>query len=46
MGSRSLPGTDTLKGLRKMTPSATVLTNTRFVDNGHVITTAGVFGGY
>ncbi len=31
--------------LQKMTPEATVLSNTRFVDNGQVITTAGVSAG-
>ncbi len=31
--------------LQAMTPSATVLSNTRFVDNGHVMTTAGVSAG-
>ncbi|MBL7783889.1 MAG: DJ-1/PfpI family protein [Saprospiraceae bacterium] len=32
-------------GLQTLTPSARVLTNTRFVDNGHIITTAGVSAG-
>lgn len=31
--------------LREITPKATVLENTRFVDNGHIITTAGVSAG-
>ncbi len=31
--------------LQEMTPNATILRNTRFVDNGHVLTTAGVSAG-
>lgn len=34
-----------IPGLQEITPSARVLTNTRFVDNGHVVTTAGVSAG-
>ena len=34
-----------IPGLKEMNPSATVLSNTRFVDNGHVVTTAGVSAG-
>ncbi|MBK8425216.1 MAG: DJ-1/PfpI family protein [Lewinellaceae bacterium] len=34
-----------IPGLQAMTLSATVLSNTRFVDNGHVVTTAGVSAG-
>ncbi len=34
-----------IPGLKEMNPSAIVLTNTRFVDNGHVVTTAGVSAG-
>lgn len=34
-----------LKGLQEMTPTAKVLSETRFVDNGHIITTAGVSAG-
>lgn len=34
-----------IPGLQDMTPNATILKNTRFVDNGHVITTAGVSAG-
>ncbi|MBC7775177.1 MAG: DJ-1/PfpI family protein [Phycisphaerae bacterium] len=34
-----------LDELQKITPKATVLANTRFVDNGQVITTAGVSAG-
>jgi len=34
-----------LKGLQDMTPTAKVLSETRFVDNGHIITTAGVSAG-
>lgn len=34
-----------IAGLRKRVPSATVLENVRFVDNGQIITTAGVSAG-
>lgn len=34
-----------VSGLQAITPSARVLTNTRFVDNGHIVTTAGVSAG-
>ncbi len=34
-----------LSELQKITPKATVLANTRFVDNGQIITTAGVSAG-
>jgi transcriptional regulator GlxA family with amidase domain len=34
-----------IPNLRKKVPSATVLENIRFVDNGQVITTAGVSAG-
>lgn len=34
-----------ISGLQDMTPTAKVLSNTRFVDNGHIITTAGVSAG-
>lgn len=34
-----------ISGLQSMTPTAKVLSNTRFVDNGHIITTAGVSAG-
>lgn len=34
-----------IKYLSDITPKATVLANTRFVDNGHIITTAGVSAG-
>lgn len=34
-----------IAGLQEATPAATVLSNIRFVDNGHIITTAGVSAG-
>lgn len=34
-----------ISGLQAATPTAKVLSNTRFVDNGHIITTAGVSAG-
>lgn len=34
-----------IHNLQRMTPTATVLTDTRFVDNGRIITTAGVSAG-
>lgn len=34
-----------ISGLRKQVPTATVLENVRFVDNGQVVTTAGVSAG-
>ncbi|MCO4292367.1 DJ-1/PfpI family protein [Solitalea sp. MAHUQ-68] len=36
---------DSIDDLKKAVPSATVLPNTRFVDNGTVITTAGISAG-
>ncbi len=36
---------ESIEGLKKAVPSANVLTNTRFVDNGKIITTAGISAG-